>query len=188
MSVALAFLMVALSGGAMSQTPTDSIPVFLQRVAEYVALHRRLEGPLPPEVVTGDPVALLASRRALAEAIREARPHAQQGDIFSPAVAQYFRLAIADALREGHIDDMRAIAFAEIDEWDAPVVARVNADYPAGRPLSSMPNCLLAALPPLPHELQYRFAGTDLILWDVHAGVIVDFVPRALPETTVPRP
>lgn len=36
----------------------------------------------------------------------------------------------------------------------------------------------------VPRELEYRFLGRDLILWDVHAGLIVDFVPRALAETT----
>ena len=187
MSAVLVVLTLVLSGDVMSQPPADPLRhAFLQRINDYAALHRRLEGPLPPEVITADPEALLASRRALAEAIREARPDAVQGDIFSPAIAQYFRLAIADALWDGGIDDMRAIAMAEIHETGPAVVARVNGDYPAGGPLSSVPNCLLVALPPLPRELQYRFVGTDLILWDVHAGLIVDFVPRALPETTVP--
>ena len=188
MSSVLVLLILALPAGvAMAQPPTDPMRhAFLQRVDDYVGLHRRLEGPLPREVITDDPDELLKPRRALAAAIRVARADARQGDIFSPAMAQYFRLVIAEALREGGIDDMRAIAMAEIHDTGTMVVARVNADYPAGGPLSSMPNCLLAALPPLPRELQYRFVGSDLILWDVHAGLIVDFVPRALPETTVP--
>jgi hypothetical protein len=44
----------------------------------------------------------------------------------------------------------------------------------------------LAALPKLPKELEYRFLGRDLVLWDLHAGLIVDFIPRALAETTAP--
>lgn len=70
------------------------------------------------------------------------------------------------------------------EENSVHVPARVNADYPAGRSISMMPPCLLAALPRLPEELRYAFVGRDLILWDVHAGLIVDFVPRVIPETT----
>lgn len=175
-------LFVTLVGGISGQQATDPMRhTFLQRVDEYVTLHRRLEGPLPPEVVTADPKALFAPRRALAAAIRKARADARQGDIFSPAMAGYFRIVVADALREGGIEDMLAIVE---DENSVKIPASVNADYPAGVSISMMPTCLLAALPPLPAELKYQFLGRDLILWDVHAGLIVDFVPRAIPEIT----
>ena len=32
-------------------------------------------------------------------------------------------------------------------------------------------------LPKLPAELDYRLAGHDLVLWDIYAGIVVDFVP-----------
>lgn len=67
------------------------------------------------------------------------------------------------------------------DENAVHAPARVHADYPAGRSIPLMPTCLLIALPRLPPELQYAFVGRDLILRDVHAGLIVDFVPRAIP-------
>jgi hypothetical protein len=51
---------------------------------------------------------------------------------------------------------------------------------PEGVPLSFMPPRLLASLPPLPPEVQYRFIGRSLVLWDVHANLIVDFLPGAL--------
>jgi hypothetical protein len=175
-------LLVGLVGGVSGQQASDSMrQTFLQRVDEYTALHRQLEEPLPREVVTADLEALFAPRKALAAAIRTARTEARQGDMFSPAVAKYFRIHVADALRAGGIKDMLAIVE---DENSVHVPARVNADYPAGRSIAMMPTCLLAALPPLPPELQYGFVGRDLILWDVHAGLIVDFVPRAIPETT----
>jgi hypothetical protein len=60
----------------------------------------------------------------------------------------------------------------------------VNGDYPAGASLSFMPPCLLAELPPLPEELAYRFLGRDLVLVDLHAALVVDFIPRAIRETT----
>jgi hypothetical protein len=43
-----------------------------------------------------------------------------------------------------------------------------------------MPPLLLAELPPLPEEVEYRFVGSDLILRDVQASLIVDFAPRCL--------
>ena len=157
-------------------SPTDT---FQQRVNEYVALHRRLEAPLPPEIVTFDIVYLLRARLALATAIRTARQDARQGDIFSPAIARHFRKLVADEFSENpHID---MLALVE-DENTVHLPARVNGDYPAGRSISMMPPCLLRALPPLPPELRYEFVGRDLILWDVHAGLIVDFVSEAIPQ------
>lgn len=175
-------LFITLVGGVSGQQATDPMRhMFLQRVDEYVALHRRLEGPLPREVVTADLEALFAPKPALAAAIRKARADARQGDIFSPAMAGYFRIVVAEALREGGIEDMLAIVE---EDNSVKIPARVNADYPAGASISLMPPCLLGALPPLPPELEYRFLGRNLILWDVHAGLIVDFVPRAIPEIT----
>jgi hypothetical protein len=175
-------LFVSVVVGVSGQQATDPVrDTFLQRVDEYVALHRRLEAPLPRPVVTADLEALFAPRKALAAAIRTARADACQGDIFSPVLASYFRTLVADALRKGGIKDMLAI---EEDENFVHIPATVNGDYPAGRSISLMPPGLLASLPPLPPELQYRFVGRDLILWDMHAGLIVDFVANAIPVTT----
>lgn len=175
-------LMVGLAGSVSGQQASDPMrQAFLQRVDAYATLHRNLEGPLPREVVTADLEALLAPRKAMAAAIRAARSDARQGDIFSPPVAAYFRTLVAGALRGGGIRDMVGIVE---DENSVHVPARVNADYPAGRSIATMPPCLLAELPPLPPELRYGFVGRDLILWDVHAGLIVDVVPYAIREMT----
>jgi hypothetical protein len=48
-------LLVTLIAGVDEQQVTDPMRhTFLQRVDDYVALHRRLDGPLPREVVTTD--------------------------------------------------------------------------------------------------------------------------------------
>jgi hypothetical protein len=154
---------------------------FLQRVDDYAALHRRMEASLPPDVVTSDVEAIFARRKALAMAIRAARRDARQGDILSPPTARHFRELVAEALKKGAIRNMLAIVE---EENTVHVPARVNADYPAGRSIAMMPPSLLAALPRLPPELRYGFVGRDLILWDPHAGLIVDFVANAIPETT----
>jgi hypothetical protein len=43
-----------------------------------------------------------------------------------------------------------------------------------------MPSSLIAALPPLPAELEYRLVGQDLVLIDVTAGLVVDILRHAL--------
>ena len=179
----LAFvLVVTFVSSVEGSASTDPLRhTFLQRVDSYVALHRRLEGPLPPEAVTPDPNELFAPRKALAAAMRKARAGARQGEIFSPAVARYFRMLVANTVQKNGIDDLLSIVE---DEDSMRIPARVNGDYPAGGSISPMPPCLLIELPPLPSELQYRFVGRDLILWDVHAGLIVDFVPYAIPAIT----
>ena len=175
-------LLVSLVAGVSGQQATDPMrDVFLRRVDDYVALHGQLEAPLPRQVVTDDLEALFAPRKTLSAAIRSARADARQGDIFSPALASYFRTLVGDALRQGGITDMLAIVE---DENLTHIPPSVNGDYPAGRSIAPMPTCLIAALPPLPPELQYRFVGRDLILWDIHAGLIVDFLPDAIRETT----
>ena len=171
-------LLVGLAGGVSGQPASDPHQTFLQRVDEYAALHRRVEAPLPQAIVTADPEAIFAPRWALAAAIRTARAQARQGDIFSPPVAAYFRDTAAEALRTGGVKDMLAIVE---DENAVHAPARVNAAYPAGRSIPLMPTCVLMALPPLPPELQYAFVGRDLILRDLHAGLIVDIVPGAIP-------
>jgi hypothetical protein len=41
----------------------------------------------------------------------------------------------------------------------------------------------LLRLPQLPKEVEYRFVGRDLILRDVAANLIVDFLPNAVPQS-----
>ena len=156
---------------------------FLQRVDAYVRLHREIERLLPPEIVTQDLEALFAPRIAMNREMRKARSNARQGDVFTPGVAVYFRVQIAETLRRDGITDILATIEDENTVFISPTV---NGDYPAGRSIPLMPPCLIGALPPLPPEVRYSFIGTDLILWDLHAGLIVDFVPGALPAITVP--
>jgi hypothetical protein len=42
--------------------------------------------------------------------------------------------------------------------------------------MSTMPPDVLAALPKLPDDIQYRFVGNRLILFDVQSHLVVDFV------------
>jgi hypothetical protein len=55
----------------------------------------------------------------------------------------------------------------------------VNGRYPDEIPISTVPPQVLAQLPKLPEDLEYRFIRTHMILFDPHAHMIVDFVERA---------
>jgi hypothetical protein len=57
---------------------------------------------------------------------------------------------------------------------------RVNGAYPRKQPLSTVPSNILAALPRLPDDVEYRFVGRHLILLDIRARVILDRIPYAI--------
>jgi hypothetical protein len=59
---------------------------------------------------------------------------------------------------------------------------KVNQIYPTTYPLATFPPALLPVLPPLPEEIEYRIVRDYLILRDVEANVILDFMPGAVPS------
>jgi hypothetical protein len=59
-------------------------------------------------------------------------------------------------------------------------VLKVNATYPPDTPLPTTPPQVLMNLPKLPEQLEYRIVGKNLIIRDVEANIIVDFVPNAI--------
>jgi hypothetical protein len=58
----------------------------------------------------------------------------------------------------------------------------INGRYPDSIPVSTVPPQVLAVLPQLPSELEYRFIGTTLILLDARAHIIVDYMTGVLPR------
>ena len=62
------------------------------------------------------------------------------------------------------------------------VKVQVNAVYPENVPLQSTPPSILINLPKLPPELDYRIVGHNLVLRDVGANIIVDYIPGAIPS------
>ena len=66
----------------------------------------------------------------------------------------------------------------------------VDAPYPSAAPVSNVPPSVLFTLPLLPKEVEYRFVNRDLVLRDVDANMILDFILRAAPPlvaTPAPR-
>lgn len=151
-----------------------ALRVFQERVESYAALHRRLTPP-PPVTMSVDPIAKLLTRNYLASAVRSARRNAQQGEIFSPEIATLFRWMLADSI--GELD---CESFLTSLNGGVPVPRglhpTINETYTMA-PLYRLPGDVRRGLPNLPAELDYRLAAHDLVLWDIYAGIVVDFVP-----------
>jgi hypothetical protein len=151
-----------------------ALQVFHERVESYAALHRRLAPPASTMTST-DPLSKLLTRQYLASAVRSARRYAQQGEIFSPEIATLFRWMLADSI--GELDGERFLTALNAGVPVPPGLhPTVNETYTM-MPLYRIPPDVRLGLPKLPAELDYRLAGHDLVLWDIYAGIVVDFVP-----------
>jgi hypothetical protein len=152
---------------------------FKKRIDDYMALHNKLEKQAPPLKETKEPAKIKASQDALAMKIREARKTAKQGDIFTPEIRQLFRRLMYPEVKGREGRETKAAITEESHELKA-VSLKVNAEYPDNAPLMTVPPNILAALPKLPEDLEYRFVSRTMILLDTHANLIVDFVPNAI--------
>ena len=140
--------------------------VEFQRAADaYAFLHRQLERRL------GFPHQREAIAAAeLASAIVAERRRASPPELFTPPVVMVFReLAIGAVHRGCDAGELRSGA------WE--MFHGVHSPATGSRPVSA---CMADALPPLPDELEYRSAGTVLLLVDAHANLVVDALPALL--------
>jgi hypothetical protein len=77
--------------------------------------------------------------------------------------------------------DGKIIRASIMDENPGVPSLTINERYPPSIPLSTMTPHILAALPKLPEDLEYRFIGVRLILLDTQADIILDFAEGILP-------
>jgi hypothetical protein len=172
------------AGGDAAQTakpPVNAdaatIQDFLKRVDQYLALHKKLEDPLPKLPKQTTPEQIDAHERALGKLIQEARKGARQGDIFTAGMQRFVR----NLLRPVFAGSSGLQIKAEITdkEYKGGVKLAVSGRYPDEVPVSTMPPQVLKSLPQLPEELEYRFIQNNLILFDPHAHIIADYMVRA---------
>jgi hypothetical protein len=151
---------------------------FADRVDTYVELHRKLEETLPRLSDETDPKHIHAHQVALARLIGRARAKARPGDIMDRETRALLRRRIHSVVRgpEG-----RETIKELLDENTRPVALVVNGSYPSTVPFSTVPAKLLNLLPRLPDEVEFRFVGRQLILFDLHAEIIADFMRNAVP-------
>ena len=151
---------------------------FRAAVDGYVALRTRIRREVPPLRVTPSAKEIADRSDALARAVTRARQNAAQGQFFNASAAGAIRGTLAAALAAGDEPGIRALLDEDMTSFDS---VRVHARYPVGFVLASTPPTLLHALPPLPPQLEYRFIGRALILRDIEAALIIDYLPDALP-------
>ena len=145
----------------------------------YTDLHKKLAKGEAAQKETSDPARIADAKAALAAKIQAARASAKHGDIFTPAVRPVFRRLLAPELKGEDGRDAKAVLK---DDAPAPgtVPFKVNAKYPEGQPLPSVPAPLLLTLPALPAPLEYRIVGQHLLLLDTAADLVVDYILNAV--------
>jgi len=153
---------------------------FLDRVQEYVKLHKSVKAMLPPLKDKEElPEMISAHQQALARKIRQARLHSELDEIFTKLSREAFRHAIRSTFQGQQAP--HALATMKQGSPLRKVRLKVNEVYPDGVPQTTVPPTLLQKLPKLPDELEYRIVGRDLILLDVRANLVVDLLREVLP-------
>ena len=152
---------------------------FSDRVQKYVQLHKSVEATVPKLKATNEPELIVAHQKILARKIKAARAHAKRGDIFTPAAREDFLKAMASEFQGPQASHAKATM-----KQGAPlkkVHLRVNEIYPEAIPYTSVPPTMLQKIPKLPEELAYRAVSSDLVLLDVKANLVVDYLPGVIP-------
>ena len=122
---------------------------------------------------------MLAVRDAVRRAIRNARPDARAGDLFTAKAAAAFRRIIAATAAAHRVDPkdiVRALRAERRPHATQPVVNDAY-DWRLG---AWMWPALLPALPALPPDMQYRIVDADLVLIDLRASLVVDILEDAM--------
>lgn len=152
---------------------------FHRRVDTYLDIHKDAAKGDAKIRETPHPAEIQAAEQELTARIRAARATAKQGDIFTAEIRHKFRRLLAPELKGEDGRDAKAILK---DDAPAPgsIPFAVNAKYPEGAPLPTVPANLLLNLPTIPAPLEYRIIGKHLVLLDTKADLIVDYIPNAI--------
>ncbi len=139
----------------------------------------KLRKALPNQRTTKRQEQIVDRRHSIADAIREARPAAKQGDIFTPEITPEFLKVIRGTIQGSSSANVRKTI--RQGEPVTGVHLTVNSAYPEHLPSTTVPPTLLLRLPRLPDKLAYRIVGHDFVLQDTEARLVIDLIPGALP-------
>ena len=151
---------------------------FKKRVDAYLVLRNEVTKKFPEVKETGDPAQIHQREKNLGKAIAIARTNAKAGDVFGSEMSMYLRKILEDDWNSRSPADRKAI-FAELPPG---LVLKVNQVYPTNLPLVTAPPKLLAQLPMIPEELDYRHLDRRLLLRDRDANLIVDVLAGTEPK------
>ena len=152
---------------------------FAKRVEKYMKVREQVEDSVGDLDPTKSQAEIATRATALAAGIIAARPEAKPSDIFTTEVATIIATLIKQeySRRSEPVQETRDDAQDELPDF----VPKVNSLYPTTYPLATFPPTLLPLLPPLPDKLEYRIVQHYLVLRDIEANLIIDFMPNAVP-------
>jgi hypothetical protein len=150
-------------------------------IAKYMGMRQGLRSEVRGPVKNSSSTQLNDASDALAGAIQRARRGAQVGSIFNKRAGAVIKRRIADTVRT---ENMVATLADIDDEGSAGPSPKVHLRLPVTAQMATMPPALLKVLPPLPKELEYRILGSYLVLRDIDASLILDYIPVAVPRST----
>ena len=185
MNAGTALLLMACALPLFAQAPDnvnrDSALIgdFTKRISAYDDLHKKARSEVKGLKPTSSPEEITHYEHRLAHEIGKLRNGARQGAIFTPDIEGEFRRLIAIAM-QGNRGPRVEQSLRHAEPVRLPAL-RVNSAYPEGVPLQSTPPTVLANLPTLPPEVEYRVVGHDLLLRDIDANLIVDILRNAIP-------
>lgn len=172
--------------GPLTEAEAKALATMNDRLKEYVKMRSKFAQSLPKLQKEATPEQIDQHQRALQKLIQDSRATAKPGDIFTAEATPVIKRLLASVF-EGL--DGKQLRAAIMDEEDQVTAAKlkltVNSRYPDSLPLSTVPPQVLQTLPRLPKltaELEYRFIGDSLILLDVDAHVIADFIADVIPK------
>lgn len=155
------------------------VKAFDQRIAAYMRVHNDVERRLAVHWSFEESEDMFRAIEAMQSGIRAAR-EGRAGAILTDEIGVLIRTRLQARLTACNLTVEDVLAF--INEERLPRAPKPAIHEPFPWTLgSAMPSALLPALPPLPGELQYRFADRDLVLIDIHADLVVDILKNALP-------
>jgi hypothetical protein len=162
-----------------SAAEAAAIKQFDAEIAKYMRLRQKLRSEVQGPVKNSSASQVNNASDALAAAIERSRQGAHVGTIFSEPIATVIKRRIADAVRTENLVPV----LADIDdEGKSSITPKVHLRLPVSAQMATMPASLLKVLPALPKEVEYRILGRYLVLRDVDASLILDYIAVAVPR------
>lgn len=178
-SLLAALTMAVFTAQATGVNPqAAALTEFSKQLKAYLALRAEVVKKLEPMAPTVSATELHAHQQALADGIRKARAGAKPGDLVPLEVRRQIRRTVSADFRRRE----PAATKAALEEVPLGRPPGINRQYPEQAPLPPIPPLLLASLPPLPDNLQYRFFGRHIVILDGDLEMVVDYVENVIPR------
>jgi hypothetical protein len=168
--------------GPLTPADAQALATMNDRLRQYLDLRAKIERSQPKLPKEATPQQIDKNQRAMEKLVREARATAKPGDIFTPEARPVIKRLLASVFGGPDAKQLKASIMHENQAAPSAVKLAVNGRYPDDVPLATVPPKVLQTLPKLTEDLEYRFIGDSLILLDVRAHVIADFIEDIMPK------